>query len=61
MTAQTDKRCLRVLGGERCRVAIQTTNVGVDDRGLVSLAGRATTGLFVVEVTGPARTIAGVP
>lgn len=58
MTAQTDKGCLRVLGGERCRVAIRTTNVEVDDRGLVSLAGRANTGRFV---TGPARTIAGVP
>jgi hypothetical protein len=58
MTAQTDKGCLRVLGGERCRVAIQTTNVEVDDRGLVPLAGRATTGQVTA---GPARTIAGVP
>jgi hypothetical protein len=33
----------------------------VDDRGFVYLADRANTGLHIVELTGPARTIANVP
>ncbi len=61
VTAQTDKRCVRTDGGERCRVAIQTNNVEVDDRGFIYLADRANTGLHVVELTGPARSNAGLP
>jgi hypothetical protein len=59
VTARTDKRCVEVTGGPpRCKVAIQTNNVDVDDRGYVYLADRADTGLHVVEPTGPARAIA---
>jgi hypothetical protein len=58
VTAKTDKRCVEVSGAPRCKTAIQTNNVDVDDRGLVYLADRADTGLHIVELTGPARAIA---
>jgi len=47
-----------VSGTPRCKVAIQTNNVEVDDRGYIYLADRADTGLHIVELTGPARAIA---
>jgi hypothetical protein len=59
VTAKTDKRCVEVSGGPpRCKTAIQTNNVDVDDRGFIYLADRADTGLHIVELTGPARAIA---
>jgi hypothetical protein len=61
VTANTDKRCVKTPDGERCKVAIQTNNVEVDDRGYVYLADRANTGLHIVELTGAARAIAGLP
>jgi hypothetical protein len=57
-TARTDKRCVEVSGTPRCKVAIQTNNVEVDDRGYVYLVDRADTGLHIVEPTGSARAIA---
>lgn len=61
VSGKTDKRCVKLDGGERCRVAIQTNNVEVDDRGYIFLADRANTGLHIVELTGAARAIAGLP
>ena len=58
VTAKTDKRCIEVSGAPRCKTAIQTNNVDVDDRGFIYLADRADTGLHIVEPTGPARAIA---
>jgi hypothetical protein len=58
VTAKTDKRCIEVSGAPRCKTAIQTNNVDVDDRGFIYLADRADTGLHIVELTGPARAIA---
>ncbi|HKX04614.1 MAG TPA: hypothetical protein VJX71_19125 [Methylomirabilota bacterium] len=58
VTARTDKRCIEVSGAPRCKTAIQTNNVDVDDRGFIYLADRADTGLHIVELTGPARAIA---
>jgi hypothetical protein len=58
VTAKTDKRCIEVAGAPRCKTAIQTNNVDVDDRGYVYLVDRADTGLHIVELTGPARAIA---
>jgi hypothetical protein len=55
VTANTDKRCVDVGGTSRCKVAIQTNNVEIDDRGLVYLADRANTGLHIVEFTGELR------
>jgi len=58
VSAKTDKRCVEVSGAPRCKTAIQTNNVDVDDRGFIYLADRADTGLHIVELTGPARAIA---
>jgi hypothetical protein len=61
VTARTDKRCVEVAGVPRCKIAIQTNNVEVDDRGYIYLADRADTGLHIVELTGRARAIANLP
>jgi hypothetical protein len=55
---KTDKRCVGSGAGERCKVAIQTNNVDVDDRGYVYIVDRANTGLHILELTGEARTAA---
>jgi hypothetical protein len=60
-TTNTAPRCVRLGGAERCKIAIQTNNVEVDDRGLVYLVDRANTGLHIVELTGAARRIANLP
>ena len=52
---------MKVGGADRCKVAIQTNNVEVDERGFVYLVDRANTGLHIVEPTGAARAIAGPP
>jgi hypothetical protein len=44
--------------GERCKTAIQTNNVDVDDRGYVYIVDRANTGLHILELSGPARKVA---
>jgi hypothetical protein len=58
VTPKTDKRCVKAGGADRCKVAIQTNNVEVDDRGYVYIVDRADTGLHILELTGPARAIA---
>src|SRR5262245_60990590 len=35
ITEATDKRCIRVNGQQRCKVAVQTNNVETDDRGYI--------------------------
>jgi hypothetical protein len=51
-TDKTDKRCLKTEKGDsRCKVAIQTNNVDVDDRGYVYIVDRANTGLHILELT----------
>ena len=55
----TDERCITVAGQEQCKVAIQTNNVEVDDRGYIYLVDRANTGMHIVELTGEARAIVG--
>ena len=57
----TDKRCVKVDGKDRCKVAIQTNNVETDDRGYIYIVDRANTGLHILELTGPARAVAGLP
>jgi hypothetical protein len=61
ITAATDKRCVTVDGKERCKVAIQTNNVETDDRGYIYAVDRANTGMHILELTGEARAIAGLP
>ena len=47
VTDKTDKRCI----GDNCKVAIQTNNVEVDDRGYIYIVDRANTGLHILELT----------
>jgi hypothetical protein len=61
ITAATDKRCVKVNGQDRCKVAIQSNNVETDDRGYIYVVDRANTGLHILELTGEARKIAGLP
>gem|GEM_PF-1537050 len=61
ITSKTDKRCVEVSGTQRCKTAIQTNNVDVDDRGYVYLADRADTGLHIVELAGSARALGSFP
>jgi hypothetical protein len=60
ITDKTDKRCVPVDGKDRCKVAIQTNNVETDDRGYVYIVDRANTGMHILELTGPARAVAGL-
>jgi hypothetical protein len=57
-TDKTDKRCVKVSGGERCKIAIQTNNVEIDDRGYVYVVDRADTGMHILALTGEAKRIA---
>src|SRR5262249_8658133 len=61
VTEATDKRCIKIDGKDVCKVAIQSNNVETDERGYVYVVDRAGTGLHILEVTGPARAIAGWP
>jgi hypothetical protein len=61
ITEATDKRCVKADGQERCKVAIQSNNVETDERGYIYVVDRANTGLHIVELTGDARGIAGLP
>ena len=58
ITAKTDQRCVEADGEERCKIAIQTNNVEVDDRGYIYIVDRANTGMHILELTGEARRIA---
>jgi hypothetical protein len=42
-------------GGGELKVAIQTNNVEVDNRGYIYAVYRANTGLHILELTGTAR------
>jgi hypothetical protein len=55
ITEATDKRCIKVDGEDRCKVAIQSNNVETDDRGYIYVADRANTGLHILELTPEAK------
>ena len=61
ITAKTEPRCIKIGDAERCKLAIQTNNVEVDDRGYIYAVDRANTGLHILELTGEARKIAAFP
>jgi hypothetical protein len=61
ITDASDKRCIKIDGKDVCKVAVQSNNVETDDRGYVYVVDRAGTGLHILEVTGQARAIAGLP
>jgi hypothetical protein len=60
ITTATDKRCVKVDGKDRCKVAIQTNNVETDERGMIYIVDRANTGLHILELAGEARQAAGL-
>jgi hypothetical protein len=55
ITDKTDRRCVGTGADQRCKIAIQTNNVEVDDRGYIYIVDRANTGMHILELTGPAR------
>jgi hypothetical protein len=58
ITAKTDKRCVGQGAEEHCKVAIQTNNVDVDNRGYIYAVDRANTGMVILQLVGAARQIA---
>jgi hypothetical protein len=61
ITAKTDKRCVGTGTDQHCKVAIQTNNVDVDDRGYIYGVDRANTGMVILELSGEARSVANLP
>ena len=61
VTPNTAQRCVKVDGSERCKTAVQTNNLEIDDRGYIYIVDRANTGLHILELTGAARAIAPLP
>ena len=61
ITDKTDKRCVGTGAEEKCKTAIQTNNVEVDDRGYIYIVDRANTGMHILELTGEARRVANLP
>ena len=61
VSEKTDKRCVGTGAAERCKVAIQTNNVEVDERGYIYIVDRANTGLHILQLTGEARKVANFP
>jgi hypothetical protein len=59
VSANTDKRCIKLESGQQsCKIAIQTNNAEVDDRGYIYIVDRANTGMHILELTGAAKKIA---
>jgi hypothetical protein len=61
VTEKTDQRCVGRGADATCKVAIQTNNVEVDDRGFIFIVDRANTGMHILELTGAARKAASFP
>jgi hypothetical protein len=58
----TSQRCGMIGGKQRCSNAtIQSNNAETDDRGYIYVADRSNTGLHILELTGDARKIVGLP
>ncbi len=57
----TANRCIEINGQERCKTAIQSNNLEVDDRGYIYVTDRAGTGMHILDLTGDAREIADYP
>ena len=55
VTDKTDKRCIGSGEERRCKTAIQTNNVEVDERGYIYAVDRANTGMHILQLTGAAR------
>jgi hypothetical protein len=55
VTEKTEKRCVGSGDERRCKTAIQTNNVEVDERGYVYAVDRAGTGLHILRLVGAAK------
>ena len=55
----TFENCIEVNGEERCKRAIQTNNVEVDDRGFIYIVDRAGTGMHILKPSGKLAAISG--
>jgi hypothetical protein len=55
VTGNTERSCVDEGGQQHCKIATQTNNVEVDDRGFIYIVDRANTGMHILELTGPAR------
>jgi hypothetical protein len=60
-TANTVPRCVKVNGQDRCKIAIQTNNVEIDERGFIYAVDRANTGLHILQLSPEGRALAGLP
>ena len=56
-----DPTCVRRRDPSTCKIAIQSNNVEVDDRGYIYVVDRADTGLHILDLTGRARGLASYP
>jgi hypothetical protein len=59
-TDKTVQRCVERDGKKQCKIAIQTNNVEVDDRGYIYIVDRVNTGMHILELTGAARRVANL-
>jgi len=56
-TTKTTPSCLMINDNRRCKTAVQTNNVEVDDRGFIYIVDRNSTGMHILELTGEAEAI----
>ena len=56
-TKNTQPSCLNENEESRCRIAVQTNNVELDDRGYIYIVDRNNTGMHILELTGEAKAI----
>ncbi len=61
ITDKTDQRCVGTGADQKCKIAIQTNNVEVDDRGYIYIVDRANTGMHILELAGDAKKVANLP
>ena len=61
VTDKTDFRCVGQGAAQKCKIAIQTNNAEVDDRGYIYIVDRANTGMHILQLTGAAKQIANWP
>ena len=52
---RTDERCVEDNGVETCKIAIQTNNLDLDNRGYIYAVDRANSGMHIVDLTDEAK------
>jgi hypothetical protein len=61
ITEKTSKSCVGQGADQKCKLAIQTNNVEVDDRGYIYIVDVANTGMHILQLTGAARQLEKLP